>query len=500
MIINMNNLINSLVALCHPLLEVAVFDANSKKELSYENVLSSNKADTVLRESDLGKAKPFIEHLSNGVVVKSTITTIRESGKKYYVRSRLDITLFQTMQQQLNPLLAEYPTKNNADRMQIPESWQGLIDAEINTFYTAKKTTQTNATRNQKRDLVHRLYQQGLFNYKEASSYVANCLSTSRATIYNYINWAKTVSSVQVHQVNAFTDKKFGGNPAGVVLDAELLSDDMMRNIAREMNLSETSFVLPDKKADFRLRYFTASGVEVDFCGHSTVGALHMLAEQQRHNTKKTGQTHFNVATNVGNLAMEVDINKKGEISVSYETPKIEVKKNQFTHDEIAGALGISTEEVVQSVPVMYEKTNKDIFITIRSLSKLNTLEVDYRRLKQFCKTQGIVAFCLLTNETVDSKNHIHMRCFAPAVGINEDPFTGSVLGGLVAYVHSNGLIDRRLSSIHVEQGHYMKRSGSVVVKFNIINKKYYAQVFAKAVPFFSTEIQLINSQKEELS
>ena len=77
----------------------------------------------------------------------------------------------------------------------------------------------------------------------------------------------------RIKQVDAFTDRPFGGNPAGVVIDAEDLTDSEMLSIANEMNLSETAFVLPSDKADFRIRWFTPKK-EALFCGHATSQAF----------------------------------------------------------------------------------------------------------------------------------------------------------------------------------------------------------------------------------
>src|ERR1035438_1546813 len=84
---------------------------------------------------------------------------------------------------------------------------------------------------------------------------------------------------IPIVQIDAFTDRAFGGNPAAVVLDAQGISDADMQSIAREMNLSETAFLTPSQEgADYRLRWFTP-GAEVTFCGHATVATGHAMRE-----------------------------------------------------------------------------------------------------------------------------------------------------------------------------------------------------------------------------
>lgn len=86
---------------------------------------------------------------------------------------------------------------------------------------------------------------------------------------------------IDLHQVDAFTDKLFGGNPAGVVTNADGLTEEEMQKIAREMNLSETAFVLKPTQdgADVRLCFYTPPGDRIKFCGHATIGTLFQLAQ-----------------------------------------------------------------------------------------------------------------------------------------------------------------------------------------------------------------------------
>ena len=101
------------------------------------------------------------------------------------------------------------------------------------------------------------------------------------------------------------------------------LDESTMRKIARELNLSETAFVLPSEKGAFRLRYFTPTGHEIRFCGHSTVGALYMIAKERRFGIEKEGHYPFDVETLCGILKMEAKVEDQDEIKVAYETPKL---------------------------------------------------------------------------------------------------------------------------------------------------------------------------------
>jgi PhzF family phenazine biosynthesis protein len=215
-----------------------------------------------------------------------------------------------------------------------------------------------------------------------------------------------------------------------------------------------------------------------------------MIAKEQRFGIEKEGKHTFDVETLCGILKMEASLDSEGGIRVAYETPLIKLRQVDIPHEVIAKAGGFDLHLVNQSFPVMYEETNKDLFVVIRSLEDLKKVECDPKSFASFSKQHDIVALCLVTPEAFDKQNQFHMRCFAPLVGIPEDPFTGSVLGGLTAYVDTLGLLPKDASRFRVEQGHFIERPGVVEVEFS---KKgnYLAKVFAQAVHCFSTEINL---------
>ena len=239
------------------------------------------------------------------------------------------------------------------------------------------------------------------------------------------------------------------------------------------------------------MRYFTPTGHEITFCGHSTVGALFMIAKERRFGIEKAGNYIFDVETPCGILKMAAEINQKEEIRVAYEAPVIKLGKTQISHSEVAKAAGFDENLINAAYPVMYEETNKDLFVVIRSLEDLKKIECDPKSFAQFSKQHDIVAICLFAPEAIAKENQFHMRCFAPLVGIPEDPFTGSVLGGLAAYADTFGLLKAGEKAFQVEQGHLMGRPGTVRVEFSKKGKNYCARVLAQAVHCFSTEINL---------
>ncbi len=295
---------------------------------------------------------------------------------------------------------------------------------------------------------------------------------------------------VPIAQVDAFTTSLFGGNPAGVVLDASHLSEIEMQQIAQEFNLSETAFVLPSKSHNFKLRYFTPTK-EVKFCGHATVGALHALAKTHRYNMQPQGEYHFKVETGAGVIPMTVNYKSTNEIQILFDSPKIDLVATSYSHQDIAAALGIGINILDQTKPIMREKTNDFIFLTVKNLNSLGKVQYDHETAKKFAEKEQVIVFCLLTPETFNSQNRVHVRVFGPAIGLKEDPVTGAIQGGLAAYLLENQLVPSNTSLIGSEQGNFVNRPGQLKVVVKKQGKHYQAIIHATAVSVFESQIVL---------
>lgn len=469
----MHRLAQTLATLFYPLVEVSLL------RQSGEEIAVFNRLDKTT-DRKKGNKGLYYETLSDGRKVK--VGELIVEGVVF--RIRYDTSLFFNLHAQLAHLVGSQETEEEA-------RWETQIDLMIQNFLKERHLTLEGAGKKEKRELIYALHARGAFNYKEAAHYISKILHLSRATLYNYLKLATTMATVNIHQVDTFTRKRFGGNPAGVVLDAALLDEEIMRKIAREMNLSETAFVLPSKKGNFNLRYFTPTGDEVAFCGHSTVGALYMLAHEKREGMRGAGHYHFTVETLAGLLDMQIKIGKDESITILYEAPKIDWVIAPWSHEELCEALGIDPILIDASLPIFLERTNRTLMMGVRSLKELGTIHIDLKRAEGFARRENIVVFALVSQETFDPANDAHIRCFAPAVGIPEDPFTGSILGGIAAYLLENGLIDKKKRVLGVEQGHFMKRPGHVKIYVKKGKEGYQATIVAHAVHLFSTQMQL---------
>jgi PhzF family phenazine biosynthesis protein len=296
---------------------------------------------------------------------------------------------------------------------------------------------------------------------------------------------------IQIHQIDSFTTKLFGGNPAGVVTNAQELNEVEMRKIAREMNLSETAFVLPAEAADLRLRFFTPSEAEIRFCGHATIGAMRAIAKEGIFGLKAGVKKTITVETQAGTFSVEVNLPSDGkEPTFRMEVPSVDFAKAPVSLEEVTQALGINKEYVDFNRPLLWERNLGLLYFSSPSLEALGRISIDLQRATEYCKRSGTVVVAVLTPRAFSAENQVHSRGFAPGVGIPEDPFTGATQGGVAAYLMKEGLLPQTTRWIGAEQGHFMGRPGEV--KIEVQNEpSFKAFLHAQAVHVFSGTIEL---------
>jgi PhzF family phenazine biosynthesis protein len=212
-------------------------------------------------------------------------------------------------------------------------------------------------------------------------------------------------------QVDAFTDRAFAGNPAAVCLLEKPADDAWMQNVAREMNLSETAFMIPrDDAAHFGLRWFTPT-VEVELCGHATLASAHVLFEGGH--VPRTDTIHFSTLSGTllaRSSAKAIVLDFPSDPPVDTELP-----------DGLMQALG--------AYPVHLERGSFDYLVELESEAAVRSLQPDFAALRQL-PVRGVIATARSESPEFDFVS----RCFAPGVGIDEDPVTGSAHCTLAPY------------------------------------------------------------------
>ena len=278
-------------------------------------------------------------------------------------------------------------------------------------------------------------------------------------------------------QLDVFTDRAFAGNPLAVFPEAEGIADDQMQQIAREMNLSETVFVLPSDKEGVlrRLRIFTPSS-ELPFAGHPIVGTWNCLAREGIVPLPENGigRVHLKHEVGIGVLPIEIDFKDGAPASVTMTQGNFEIRSEIDDSQEqadIARALGLAREDLDETLPIQAVSTgNTMLLVPVRALADLgncrpnqNLLDGIFERSETFRGGTGCYAF---TRETMEvGAARAHARFFV-GMGIGEDPATGSAAGPLGGYLvyHDATRVDPvdGVYKFVIEQGDFINRPSRI--------------------------------------
>ncbi|MFZ0456107.1 MAG: PhzF family phenazine biosynthesis protein [Ignavibacteriaceae bacterium] len=268
---------------------------------------------------------------------------------------------------------------------------------------------------------------------------------------------------IEIYQIDAFTNKSFEGNPAGVSF-GDNLTDSEMQKIAKEMNLAETAFLSKSPNADYNLRWFTPA-VEVELCGHATIASLHFLKEKKllENNTEIKFETRSGI------------LNCKVENGFYFmQIPVFSMKEFDGNKEEVINALNINKNSLDNNVPFIIAE-NGYLYIYLKNLTDLHNLQPDFKELKNITKIKNeFNCVAVFTLETVDKESFAHSRFFAPYYGIDEDPVTGSANGPFILVLNKLNFIKNPGNEITLifEQGDVLSRRGRVKVRYNQTNNE----------------------------
>ncbi|MFL5408538.1 MAG: PhzF family phenazine biosynthesis protein [Myxococcales bacterium] len=262
--------------------------------------------------------------------------------------------------------------------------------------------------------------------------------------------------------VDAFSDRPFGGNPAGVVLDGATLPAEEMQRIAAELKHSETAFPVPSRRnagTDFHLRWFTPLS-EVRFCGHATLATLHVLVEEaKRIAVGADGVVHLRFGCKAGVQRVELS-RHEGVLRILFETPPTRFRPQPVPADALA-AMNVVPEALDPRIPPhKAESEEGNLYFCVRDREALARMRPDPRPLDAIGKRLGVagfVPFTLAPKPGIDAA----LRAFFPFYGIDEDPVTGSACGHLALLLQEllPGALPRGL---HFRQGDEVGRPGKI--------------------------------------
>lgn len=228
---------------------------------------------------------------------------------------------------------------------------------------------------------------------------------------------------MKYYVVDAFAEKVFEGNPAGVCILEESLSEDLMQKIAMENNLSETAFAIKDNDI-YNLRWFTPGG-EIDLCGHATLATAFVL---MNYYEKEKNIITFDTLS--GRLTVH-----KTEDLYEMDFPAVTSEKLEITAQMIE-ALGVAPIEAYK---------NRDLLFVFDSEEEVKNMKPDFSKLKEFPKGLGVV-----TTAKGDKFDFVS-RAFFPKLNVNEDPVCGSAHCSLIPYwadkLNTSEMVAQQLSS-----------------------------------------------------
>jgi len=292
-------------------------------------------------------------------------------------------------------------------------------------------------------------------------------------------------------QVDVFTDRPFGGNPLAVFPDAGGLTTEEMQCLAREMNLSETTFVLPPQApgADFKVRIFTPAR-ELPFAGHPVVGTHWVLAHLGRVDLREpVTRVHFELGVGVLPADLHVAGDRVERVVMTQDRPTFHAVLEDVT--DLAAGLGLLPEAIIETgLPVQVVSTGvPQMMVPVRSLAEVQALDARGLNLMAFnraCRAVGTENVLVFTFETEQPESTVHVRMFAPLVGVPEDPATGSANGALGAYLVHHAALPLAEPTTHIvsEQGAELGRPSRLYVEVDLMGEEITAvRVGGQVVP-----------------
>ena len=287
---------------------------------------------------------------------------------------------------------------------------------------------------------------------------------------------------INVYTLSSFAKSIEGGNPAGVVLNADDLSESDMKKIAKIIGFSETAFVMKSDIADFKVRFFTPTE-EVDLCGHATIATFYTLLRQGCISWGKYYQE-----TKAG--VLNVEVKEDSSIMMGQNTPSF---YEIISKKEIADSLNITTAEMLEELPVQIVSTGlKDILVPIKNMKILNSIKPDLKKVVEISSKYNAVGYHMFTLESINGSN-AYCRNLAPLYGIQEESATGTSNGALACYLFKYGKIKlNHIDYIVIEQGYSMKMPSEIIVSLTVHEKEVVkVKVGGKAMNLSEIEVEI---------
>lgn len=284
---------------------------------------------------------------------------------------------------------------------------------------------------------------------------------------------------------DSFTEEKFKGNQAAIILEADDLDEYTMQNIAKEFNYSETAFLFKSSKALKKVKFFTPNS-EVDLCGHATIALVKCLYDNGELINIKEGENTIEIETNLGIIPIILNIkeNKLTNILMYQDEGKID-SNLEISYKEILDSLGLENKKLGDLKIVKSYTGLWDILIHLNKKEDLYNITPNINKIKEISKKTNTISLHTFVLEKGKNENLIaYVRNFAPIVDINEESATGTSNAALAYFLYSKKILNDNslLTSI---QGKNMGRESSIISQ--VVNNK--VLVGGNAIKIFEGEI-----------
>ena len=262
--------------------------------------------------------------------------------------------------------------------------------------------------------------------------------------------------------VDVFAEKKYTGNQLAVFTDIGSLSDEEMQEIAKEMNYSETTFIVSEDAKDggYDVRIFTPKE-ELPFAGHPTLGTAYVLQQEIIQQLVKTVVLNLKI----GQITVTLHYSDK-DVDWLWMQQKPPTFNHVFTVEAIAQVLNLQLDEIDSRFPIQEVSTGVPfIIVPLKTQAALKRIKVNkdrYFELISNTQAKAILVFC---PETYNPANNLSVRVFADYLGVPEDPATGSANGCLAGYLVEYLYFGEAQIDLRVEQGYEIGRPSLLLLK-----------------------------------
>lgn len=261
---------------------------------------------------------------------------------------------------------------------------------------------------------------------------------------------------IQAQIINAFVDNNTGGNPAGVVLNADRLTNEQKLKIASSIGLSETAFVSTSDIADFKLDFFTPVK-QIPHCGHATIATFSYLRQ-----IGKLNRDHLTKETIDGTRAivLDGDLAYMEQKAPAYLNPGVDAIS-------IVKSLGLNEVELVKEAPVLIVNTgNAFAIIPVAAEDILKRIQPDFEWIANISEQYDLVGYYVFSSSSATERD-AEARMFAPGYGIQEEAATGMAAGPLACYLFD--ILKVKKERYHISQGRYMAQPSPSLIIVDLI-------------------------------